>query len=118
MKMESFCLLTGHLVGDYIFQNDWQATHKTSSSLVCAIHCLLYGLAVWLLNFWWLPLWCVAAAAVLHFPVDRWRMARKWMAVVGQEQFATGPFSPWSIIVVDNVIHVIVLAVLGLSAAS
>jgi hypothetical protein len=31
----------------------------------------------------------------------------------GQRAFATGPLSPWSVIVVDNTIHLLVLYLIG-----
>jgi hypothetical protein len=33
------------------------------------------------------------------------------MTLNGQESFATGVFAPWSIIVVDNIIHLVILGV-------
>lgn len=114
--MDGFMLLLGHLLGDYVLQNDWQAQNKTTRSLHCTVHCLLYTAAVWACSFWWMPWWGVAACFALHWPVDRFRLARRWMKLTGQEQFATGVFSPWSIIVVDNVGHLVVLA--GIAAAA
>lgn len=110
--MDGFGLLVGHLLGDYVLQDDWQAENKTRSSVACAIHCSLYTLAIWLCSFWWLPWWGVALCWLAHFPVDRWRLARRWMSF-RQEAFATGIFAPWSIIVVDNTLHLLVLFLIG-----
>lgn len=141
--------LIGHLVGDYILQNDWQALNKKNSRpgpkpcwtvdanphdlpgfraalearnkamdeypakrrafwmgrLACLVHCLIWATCVCLFAGWgW------AAFAFLfatHFVQDRTGVIRWWMKTVGQEKFATGPCSPWSIIVVDNVWHVL-----------
>lgn len=113
--MEGFGLLLGHLIGDYVVQNDYMATNKTKSSWVCLSHCLMYSAAVWWCACWWMPWWGIWVVCLAHFPVDRWRLARWWMVnVSGQEAFATGPLSPWSVIVVDNTIHLIVLFVIGL----
>ncbi len=149
--MEGFGLLIGHLLGDFILQNDFQATWKTGgppptdeenarilalhgdargdailddeayrsrkATLVCLLHCLLYTAAVWLCSFWWMPLWGLAVCFMLHFPIDRYRLAGRYMRnVSGQKQFATGIFSPWSIIVVDQVFHLVTLFVIGLIA--
>ena len=114
--MDGFLLLLGHMLGDYVLQNDWQAKSKTTSSVHCAVHCTLYTLAVWACSFWWMPWWGLAVCWLAHFPVDRFRLARRWMSLVGQEAFATGPFSPWSIIVVDNVGHLVVLALIAATA--
>ena len=47
-------------------------------------------------------------------PIDRFRLAKVWMMrVSGQTVFATGPLAPWSIIIVDNVFHIVTLAVIG-----
>jgi hypothetical protein len=150
--MEGLGLLVGHLLGDYILQDDWQAANKTAPApkpwpwqadeggghyvglsddesaawktarrkwrvghLACTLHCLLYTLAVWSCSFWWMPWWGLLMCFLAHWPVDRFRLARKWMSL-RQEQFATGVFSPWSIIVVDNTIHLLVLFAIGLAA--
>ncbi len=113
--MESLGLLLGHLIGDYILQDDWMAKNKTSSTLVCLVHCVLYTFGCFSCAFWWLPLWAYPVIFVFHFPVDRWRLARRWMSIMGQETFATGVFAPWSIIVVDNTIHLAVLFVVGVA---
>ena len=134
--MESLGLLVGHLVGDYILQNDWMASNKTNplcrnvaydhsskttpfraemmGHLACTVHCLLYTLAVWACSFWWMPWWGLLVCFVTHWPIDRFRLARFWMMrVSGQQAFATGPLSPWSIIIVDNVAHILTLFVIG-----
>lgn len=115
--MTGFFLLLGHLIGDYVVQNDWMAANKTTRTLPCLVHCLLYTLAVWACSFWWMPWWGLAVCFALHFPVDRWRLAVWWMKnVSGQKAFATGPLAPWSFIVVDNVGHLIVLGLIAAAA--
>lgn len=146
--MQGFGLLLGHLVGDYIVQNDWMAKWKTANSersvtevplsvllfswgkvndtnwgtlqpaLACTVHCLLYTMSVWAFSFWWMPWWGCLACFVVHWPIDRFRLARKWMEnVSGQKEFANGVFSPWSIIVVDNVFHLLTLWIIATLAA-
>lgn len=149
--MDGFMLLVGHMVGDYVVQNDWQAANKTNpvpsgprpatnwhdgiggggrtpgtedeaaawddvlrkwwvGHAACTAHCLLYTLAVWACSFWWMPWWGLVACFVIHWPVDRFGLAKKWMVnVSGQKKFATGVLSPWSIIVVDNTFHLLTL---------
>lgn len=156
--MIGLALLCGHMVGDYIVQNDWMASNKTNpkpkgvrpctvwddgvggggmtpgtpedraewdatyrkwvvGELACLTHCLCYTLAVWAFSFWWMPLWGLVAVFALHYPIDRWRLAGRWMRnVSGQKAFASGPMAPWSIIIVDNTMHLIVLVVIGLIA--
>lgn len=134
--MEGFYLLCGHLLGDYILQNDWQAANKTNplvgsrpnplltleeletarrsevrGHLACTVHCLLYTLSVAAFSFWWMPWWGYLACFALHWPMDRFRLARVWMErVSGQKAFACGLLSPWSVIIVDNVFHLLTLA--------
>lgn len=69
-------LLLGHLVGDYLLQNNWMAGNKTSRWLPCYTHCLIYTLAVCFFtgfNLWW-----ALIVFVSHFPIDRWSLADKW----------------------------------------
>lgn len=112
--MTGYWLLMAHLVGDYVAQNDWMAQNKTTQSWPCLVHCFFYTLAVatgaalQLYPMQWHGLLLVFAT---HFPMDRFRLARKWMTLNGQESFATGVFAPWSIIVVDNIIHLVILGV-------
>jgi hypothetical protein len=108
--MISLALLCGHLVGDFILQNDYLALNKTRAHFPCLVHCLLYTLAVFLFAFPFLhPLACLPIF-VLHYPLDRYALARRWMLHVSrQQQFATGPCAPWSVIVVDNTFHLVVL---------
>lgn len=132
--MESLGLIVGHMVGDYIVQNDWMAANKGNpwpgsvwwasddpigkkwwtGNIACFVHCLCYTLSVWACSFWWMPWWGLLACFAIHFPIDRWRLAGWWMRnVSGQSAFANGPLSPWSIIIVDNTFHLLTLFVIG-----
>lgn len=100
--------IIGHLTGDYILQNDWMALNKKKSFVPCAVHCFVWTVCVCLFTGWVHPM----AAVILfgtHFIQDRTTIIRKWMALIGQEQFATGVCAPWSIIVVDNVWHILTI---------
>ena len=140
--MESLGLLMGHLLGDYVLQNDWMAANKTNPNpgpepsdpyeviewrarwegwldghAACTVHCLFYTLAVWACSFWWMPWWGLAVCFACHWPLDRFRLAGRWMRnVSGQAAFAGGVLSPWSVIVVDNTAHLLTLFVIGLLA--
>ena len=140
--MDGLGLLIGHLIGDYIVQNDWMASNKSNAwpypvegnspltpmlpsqcearmkwkigHLACLVHCVLYTISVWFCSFWWMPWWGLVVCFAVHFPIDRWRLAGVWMRnVSGQLAFATGPLSPWSIIVVDNTFHLLTLFVIA-----
>lgn len=100
--------IIGHLVGDYLLQNDWMALNKKNASLPCAVHCFLWSCAVCLFAGWNCVAWLFLF--VTHFIQDRTDIVFWWMTMISrQRQFATGPCAPWSIIVVDNVWHIVTL---------
>lgn len=156
--LEGFGLLCGHLLGDYLLQNDWMAANKTNplagfapkgfwvykgslnyrvteewlhekvdsfkdydakvhkesiGHVACTIHCLIYTLSVYLCSYHWMPWWGLLVCFLAHWPIDRFRLAKIWMNYVGQKAFASGPLSPWSIIVVDNTFHLLTLYVIA-----
>lgn len=101
--------LVGHLVGDYLLQDDWMAKEKRTRSAVCALHAGLWTVAVCVFTGWFA--WpAVLFLFLTHFLQDRTGFARWWMtACVNQWDFAFGPLGPWSIIVVDNTWHAVAL---------
>lgn len=124
--------LVGHLVGDYILQNDWMALNKKTSTFHCAVHCAVwtacvvvfagvdsvtvsdppapgYKIPVLIHCNDWASIPIVAVLFVTHFIQDRTGIIRWWMSQIGQDKFASGPCSPWSIIVVDNVWHIVTI---------
>lgn len=97
----------GHMVGDYLLQNDWMATKKKQRSLPCLVHCVLWTISVLVFSGWWR--WDVAIFLfVCHFIQDRSQLIVKWMSIQ-QKGFMEPPLGPWSIIVVDNVWHLVQL---------
>lgn len=100
--------LIGHLVGDYLLQNDYLAANKKTNSWVCLQHCLIWTLCVMLFSGWhqW---WVFAFLLGTHFTQDRTAIISKWMDWNGQHGFRTGICSPWSVIVVDNVWHLLAI---------
>ncbi len=76
-------LILGHMVGDYLLQNKWMAMNKSASHFKCAVHCLLYTLAV--VCFTWPEihglLW-TSIVFVSHYPIDRWGLADKWLGMI------------------------------------
>lgn len=106
--------IIGHLVGDYILQNDWQALNKKKQCLPLAVHVALWTLSVMLFSGWMRLEWPQFVAVILvlawtHAIQDHTDIIPKWMDLIGQKQFRTGPCAPWSIIVVDNVWHIVTL---------
>jgi hypothetical protein len=93
-----------HLIGDYLIQNDWMATRKNKQTIPCLIHGITYCLPFLLCNMIW---WQIVLIGVEHFLQDRLGFARWFMRHTDHELFATGALSPWSIVVTDNVIHLV-----------
>lgn len=103
--------LVGHLVGDFLLQNDYQALNKKQRTWPCLVHCLLWTLSVAAFSWFWHPVWLLGLF-LSHFVQDRTDIIRCWMMFNGQKEFATGKLAPWSIIVVDQVWHIVTIFVL------
>jgi hypothetical protein len=105
-------ILVGHLVGDFLLQDDWLASGKKRSDGICGLHVLIYTLSVLLFTGWfwqpdnWILFWAVA---IPHYLIDRTRLVNGYMYLAGQSAFATAPMAPWSIIAVDNSMHLVCL---------
>lgn len=100
----------GHLVGDYLLQNDWMATNKKKATWPCAVHCFLWSVSVMACAMW--PLWTFPILFLSHFAQDRTELVLWLMTHKGQKQFAAG-LGPWSVIVVDNCLHLFLLWVVS-----
>lgn len=103
--------LVGHLVGDYLLQNDWMALKKklptTEGRNACSVHCLIWTLCVVFFASW--PTWTVPLLFLAHYIQDRTNIVAWWMDFYGQKQFRTGVCAPWSAIVVDNIFHIVTI---------
>ena len=78
--------LIGHLIGDFLLQNDWQAMNKKSFKLkgwiACLVHCILYTVAVTACTGWWR--WDLIGLVFLsHFPIDKTYVVAWWMKKAG-----------------------------------
>lgn len=125
-----------HLVGDYLLQNDWMAQGKKGrllppiqsydniddkqayleersewflGTLICLAHVSLYTASVALFTGW--PIWALMIVALTHFLQDRTNIISWWMHLKWKDQsnFAKPPMAPWSVIIVDNVWHLVIL---------
>ena len=96
-----------HLIGDYLIQTDWMATGKKRSSWICAIHVLIY-----LIPFLFTPMvwWQLALIGAEHFAQDRTAFVPWLMRAKGSAAFVQPPCGPWSVIVTDNILHVLFMA--------
>jgi len=96
-----------HLIGDYLLQTDWMAAGKKRSSAICAVHVLAYMIPFLFCGLEW---WQQVIIAVQHFAQDRTGFIVWLMKIKGSEKFSQPPMGPWSIIVTDNIIHVLFIA--------
>lgn len=93
-----------HMLGDFVFQTDWMAARKLTNWKVRAIHVLVYSatfLPVLLFYYnAWAALLFFLALILTHFVLDsrRWVSGEKW------------PPKP---IIVDQTLHLVVLAILS-----
>lgn len=99
----------GHIIGDYLLQNDWMAMKKKQSTLHCVIHCLLYTLAVMVCTGW--HLWLAPVVFASHYVFDRTMLVVKYMDL-------TGAWARWDkksetfvfpYLIMDNTMHLVCL---------
>lgn len=96
-----------HLVGDYLLQIDWMAKGKKQSSWICAVHVVTYLSPFLFCGF---PVWKLVAIGLQHFLQDRTNIVVWSMQSTGRSAFASPPMAPWSIILTDNIWHVLFIA--------
>ena len=108
--------IIGHLVGDYLLQNDWMALNKKRTDswigdAACTVHSFIWMASVCLFAGWFSSdSWAPFVLFVTHYIQDRSNIVVWWMTKVNrQEKFLKGPCAPWSAIVVDNVWHIVTL---------
>lgn len=73
-------LLLGHLVGDYLLQNNWMALNKARKDLIgwlaCTVHCLIYSMAVcvctWDFRISWVLIVFLSHMVVDKFSIVGW----------------------------------------------
>lgn len=102
------CAIIGHLVGDYLLQNDWMATGKKRTSVIdsphdwqsplvellkpcfrwvsfpCLVHCFLWTCSVCLFAGWGPLPWLVLF--LTHYLQDRTNIIRWWMTLPWKDQ--------------------------------
>jgi hypothetical protein len=77
-----FEMLLGHLVGDYLLQNQWMALNKAKYTLVgwiaALVHCIIYTASVCLFmkQFDWQ--WMIIVF-LTHFPIDKFSLGELYM---------------------------------------
>jgi hypothetical protein len=80
-----FQMLLGHLVGDYLLQNEWMAMNKSKNTWIgwisAFVHCVLYTLAVCTVMWNFTPIW-ILIVFLSHFPIDKFAFANIYMHYV------------------------------------
>lgn len=106
-------LALGHLVGDWLLQNDWMARGKARARLsaACLAHCLLYTASLAPVLLWQAKDARLAVALAMiflsHWVIDWGDLARRWGRLLHQTDTETVRT------VVDQTFHLGVLAVLA-----
>ena len=99
--------LYAHMIGDFILQSDWMAKGKKVNSWICAVHIFFYMTPF---VFTGLPWVALAIIAVQHFIQDRTNFVSWSMILLGKPTFSQPPFAPWSIILMDQLYHILFVA--------
>jgi hypothetical protein len=114
----------GHLIGDYILQNDWMANNKLwkgdnpSSLNVAFFHALVVTVCIYccgrVAGYEW-ETWKLFVIWISHGLQDCFRLGTVWMNLYGQFRYFKEKLPEayvWATIVVDNVFHFALLFVL------
>ena len=107
-------LLLGHLVGDWMLQNDWMAENKQRALFTAAgmLHFVIYtfSVATTLLLFTGTPLTAIQLLRFIlivfttHWLIDALNLASRWATIIQQTDIAVVR------IAVDQTFHLLVLA--------
>lgn len=124
-----FEMLLGHLVGDYLLQNNWMALGKSKHTglgwLACVVHCTLYTVAVCLIMWNWQIAWIVAVF-LSHFVIDKFGIPEMYLKLIrgrslqqflGNKENAEwspyvglrGGFYTFVYVVADNTMHLLLM---------
>lgn len=104
-------LFVAHLIGDFLLQTGWMAANKAKQWGPLLAHVAVYTLTVALVawfGFGGLSLLGIAIVFVSHVILDRRTLVQWW---VKQLTPAADANLDWLVIVVDQVLHIIILAV-------
>lgn len=99
-----------HLIGDYILQNDWMANSKKNDWKACVVHVATYMIPFIFCGFNW---WQFALIATQHYAIDSTQFVVWFMKAKGSGKFAEAPMSPWSIVLTDNILHILWIALVA-----
>jgi len=99
-------LLLGHLIGDFLFQNQWMAQNKTGLAIPRLVHCLVYTVLVYAFSYLAGGIGPIGAGVILlsHFLIDRRSFVLWWAKCVTRSDIT------WLFVVYDQVFHLLILA--------
>ncbi len=99
--MDFIPVILGHLVGDYIVQNDWMAKNKKNEWNPLTIHCLLYTLSVTIFCIPQLhpkPYLTVFAfimgVFLSHIIIDGTNIVDRWAKLIGARRLSEALIKP------------------------
>jgi len=72
------------------------------------VHALTYSAVFFFTDFAW---WQIVLIGLQHYLQDSTQLILWFMKKTGSEEFATGVCSPWSLILMDNIIHILFIAI-------
>jgi uncharacterized membrane protein len=103
---EAFWLVfIAHLIGDFLLQTDPMAMQKKESNEMCLTHIITYIIPfVFLIPVGIISWWVVLLIATQHYVQDRTHFIPWLMDITNSKGFRDN-LGPWSIIVVDQVVH-------------
>lgn len=108
--------IIGHLVGDYLLQNDWMALNKKRDDILgwtsCSVHCLIWTLAVLTCCDWW-RIDIFIYVFLSHFLLDKTYLIVWYMKKIGSFSRIINdnknPNQLLAYIAVDNSAHLLFL---------
>lgn len=109
--MNPICaVLVGHLIGDWIFQTDWQAKNKPHSWKANQQHMLSYHLTLGFFCMFAISGWALACVMgvswITHSIIDRRRIVKRLMKLTQSYDFSQ---QMWGVLVVDQALHLSIL---------
>lgn len=104
-------LIIAHLIGDYLFQTSWMAMNKATKWIPLLVHCVIYTLSIVIIAYFgfgglsWIGILFVF---ITHVIIDKRTFVVWWAeTIMGAKTKETA----WLKIVVDQVFHIIILAI-------
>ena len=105
-------LLIAHLIGDFPLQTSWMAINKANNWLPLFVHSILYTAVIGIIavvGFGGLSLWQLLIIMLAHVILDRRTLVAWWVHQIMRTNLSE---NRWLGIMVDQVFHVTILALI------